>query len=93
MPGDGGHKNSLDPQRLFDSLSAVCQRDAEAAKRLEPAPGGPQEPEASGERPQANCETPPLKAAAGTKRRSVKRKKSKHKDQVSHIFIAFFYLK
>lgn len=77
--GDNGQKNSLDPQRLFDSLSAVCQRDAEAAKRLEPAPGDPEEPEASAEQPQANCERPSLQTAPGVNRRTVKRKKSKHK--------------
>lgn len=82
--GDDGQRNSLDPQRLFDSLSAVCQQDAEAAKRLDPAPGDPEEPEASAEQPQANCERPSLQTPPGAKRRTVKRKKSKHKhkDQV-----------
>lgn len=80
--GDGGQKNPLDPQRLFDSLSAVCQRDAEAARRLEPPPGDPEEPEVaevSGEQQQANCEPPSLQSTAGANRRTVKRKKSKHK--------------
>lgn len=75
----------------------MCQRDAEAAKRLELAPADPEEPEASAEQPQADCERPSLQTAPAANRRTVKRKKSKHKhkDQVrlrwfTWLFISFF---
>lgn len=83
-PNDG-QKNSLDPKRLFDSLSAVCQRDEEAARRLEPAPCAPEEPKVPAEAPRPDPDRPPSPAKEPQlNRHSLKRKKSKHKhsDQV-----------
>ncbi|XP_047467684.1 RNA polymerase II elongation factor ELL-like [Mugil cephalus] len=66
---DDRQRNSLDPKRLFDSLSAVCQREEEAAERLEPADAA--QPEDS-DRPPSPLIVPDLN------RHSTKRKKSKH---------------
>lgn len=98
--GNGGQKISLDPQRLFDSLSAVCQRDAEVAKRLEPTPVAPEEPEAAADRPPSNCvqanRPPSPQTVPSLSRHTIKRKKSKHKhkDQVrsqKKIFTRLFF--
>ncbi|XP_068195383.1 RNA polymerase II elongation factor ELL-like isoform X2 [Antennarius striatus] len=75
--------NSLDPRRLFDSLSAVCQREAEAAERLEPTPcsESPQEEtKPTAVKPQPEPERPPsLLIVPERSRHTIKRKKSKHK--------------
>lgn len=71
--------NSLDPKRLFDSLSAVCEQEAEAAKRLEPT-DAPKEPE---ERQKPTCDAPPAPLIApDLSRHTVKKKKSKHKHKI-----------
>lgn len=81
---DGRQKNSLDPRKLFDSLSAVCQQE-EVAKRLEPTPAAQEMPESTEHHPQPDFGQPPspLKVP-DLKSHTVKRKKGKHKhrDQV-----------
>uniref|UniRef100_A0A3Q3W5C0 OCEL domain-containing protein n=1 Tax=Mola mola TaxID=94237 RepID=A0A3Q3W5C0_MOLML len=87
--GNNRQRDSLDPRRLFDSLSEVCQREAEAAKRLEPT-SCPQEPKATADQPQPNSDRPasPL-TVPSLDRHTIKRKKSKHKHraQVSPDFL------
>ncbi len=86
--GDDGKRNSLDPQRLFDSLSAVCQQEAEVAKRLEPAPCAQDEPEGTADHTQPNSDRPPSPLIVPDRNRhTIKRKKSKHKhrDQVRKL--------
>ncbi|KAM9341142.1 RNA polymerase II elongation factor ELL-like [Symphorus nematophorus] len=80
VAGNDSQRESLDPRRLFDSLSAVCQREAEAAKRLEPSPCAHEEPEATAEKPQPNSELPPSPLIVpDLSKNTTKRKKSKHK--------------
>ncbi|XP_074547786.1 RNA polymerase II elongation factor ELL-like [Halichoeres trimaculatus] len=67
-------KNSLDPRKLFDSLSAVCRQEEEVTKRLEPA--HQEEPSADPSKP-----APDLQVAPDEGRHRFKRKKSKHKEQ------------
>ncbi|KAG8013257.1 RNA polymerase II elongation factor ELL [Nibea albiflora] len=78
--GNDGQSNSLDPRKLFDSLTAVCQRDAEAVERLEPTGRVQEEPKGTADYPQPNseCSPPPL-IVPDLNRHTVKRKKSKHK--------------
>uniref|UniRef100_A0A3Q3WAV5 OCEL domain-containing protein n=1 Tax=Mola mola TaxID=94237 RepID=A0A3Q3WAV5_MOLML len=88
--GNNRQRDSLDPRRLFDSLSEVCQREAEAAKRLEPT-SCPQEPKATADQPQPNSDRPasPL-TVPSLDRHTIKRKKSKHKHRAqvrSHLFV------
>ncbi|XP_068457335.1 RNA polymerase II elongation factor ELL-like [Clinocottus analis] len=76
--------DSLDPRTLFESLSAVCRRDAEAAERLEPppAPAAEEEPgvTASDPRPAGDPARPPAALPPPElNRHANKRKKSKHK--------------
>ncbi|XP_069008690.1 RNA polymerase II elongation factor ELL-like [Embiotoca jacksoni] len=74
---DDGPMNSLDPQKLFDSLSAVCRQEAEVAKRLEPTRAAQDEPE---DRPRPNADRPPSSAIVPDRtRHAVKRAKRKHK--------------
>ncbi|XP_019953653.1 RNA polymerase II elongation factor ELL-like [Paralichthys olivaceus] len=74
--GDGKN-NSLDPRKLFDSLSVVCQREDEVAKRLEPSPCAQQDP---GDLPPPDSDRPPSPLIVpDLSRRTTKRKKSKHK--------------
>uniref|UniRef100_A0A4W6E6R8 OCEL domain-containing protein n=1 Tax=Lates calcarifer TaxID=8187 RepID=A0A4W6E6R8_LATCA len=83
---DDGKKNSLDPRKLFDSLSAVCQQEEEVAKRLEPTPCAQEEPESPENNPQPNSDhLPSPLIVPNLSKHTTKRKKSKHKhrDQVS----------
>uniref|UniRef100_A0A7N8YCF1 RNA polymerase II elongation factor ELL-like n=1 Tax=Mastacembelus armatus TaxID=205130 RepID=A0A7N8YCF1_9TELE len=80
---DDRPKNSLDPRRLFDSLSVVCQQEEEMAKRLHLTPAAQEERENPENNPQPDSDhrlsslvVPDLN------RHTIKRKKSKHKDQV-----------
>ncbi|XP_035530404.1 RNA polymerase II elongation factor ELL-like [Morone saxatilis] len=78
--GNDGQKNLLDPRRLFDSLSEVCQREAEVAKRLEPTPRAQEEPRGTADKPQPNSDrTPSPLVVPDLNRHTNKRKKSKHK--------------
>lgn len=83
--GNDEQRNSLDPRKLFDSLSAVCQQEAEVAKRLEQTPCGQEGHEVTADPPQPNSDRslPPL-IVPDLNRHTIKRKKSKHKhrDQV-----------
>ncbi|XP_038129469.1 RNA polymerase II elongation factor ELL-like [Cyprinodon tularosa] len=74
--------NSLDPKRLFESLSAVCQQEAEVAKRLEPKDSPQEEPKDQNEqqKPRSDGPPPPL-MVPDLSRHAVRKKKSKHKDQ------------
>ncbi|XP_037342003.2 RNA polymerase II elongation factor ELL-like isoform X2 [Pungitius pungitius] len=78
---NGGKRDSLDPRQLFDSLSAVCQREAEVEKRLEPTPSAEEKPPVTAsDRPETNPDRPaaPL-MVPDLNRHTIKRKKSKHK--------------
>ncbi|KAL7380415.1 hypothetical protein ABVT39_017565 [Epinephelus coioides] len=78
--GDGQQKNSLDPAKLFASLSAVCEREAEVAERLEPTPCAQEEPTVTTDPPQPKSDRPPSPLIVpDLKRHTNKRKKSKHK--------------
>ncbi|KAF7201507.1 RNA polymerase II elongation factor ELL [Nothobranchius furzeri] len=72
--------NSLYPKKLMDSLSAVCQQEAEVAKRLElmdAAHEGQKDPE---RHPLINSSRPSsLLTVPDLSRHTVKKKKSKHK--------------
>lgn len=77
-----GQRDSVDPRRLFDSLSAVCQREAEAAKRMEPSPCAQEEPEGPADHHQSISDRPPYPlTASDLSRHTIKRKKNKHRDQ------------
>ncbi|XP_012736516.2 RNA polymerase II elongation factor ELL [Fundulus heteroclitus] len=79
---EDGRENSLDPKRLFDSLSAVCQQETEVAKRLKPTDSPQEEPKDPDGRGKPDSELPPPPLMAPDQRRhTVKKKKSKHKDQ------------
>lgn len=77
---DGRRRNSLDPRKLLDSLSAVCEREAEVAKRLEPTPSAVKdnEPPAAHPQPKSDCPPAPVKVPP-LDRHKTRRKKSKHK--------------
>ncbi|XP_054894169.1 RNA polymerase II elongation factor ELL-like [Poeciliopsis prolifica] len=77
---EDGQNDSLDPKRLFDSLSAVCQQEAEVAKRLEQTDASQEEPRDSEEqqKPKSDCPPVPL-MIPDLSRHTVKKKKSKHK--------------
>ncbi|XP_034063240.1 RNA polymerase II elongation factor ELL-like [Gymnodraco acuticeps] len=76
--GNGGQRNSLDPQKLSDSLSAACQR--EVAERLEPTPVLQEEPKVTADSPPPNSDLPPSPLTVpDLHRHTIKRKKSKHK--------------
>ncbi|CAG5866616.1 unnamed protein product [Menidia menidia] len=73
---DDKPKNSLDPKKLFESLSAVCEPETEVAKRLQPADTdheGPKDSKEGGEDSSYPLTVPELS------RHTIKRKKSKHK--------------
>lgn len=83
---DDGRRNSLDPRKLLDSLSAVCQQQEEVAKRLEPTPCAQEEPGSPEGHPQPDSVRPPSPLIVPDRsKHTTKRKKSKHKhkDQVS----------
>ncbi|XP_070776177.1 RNA polymerase II elongation factor ELL-like [Enoplosus armatus] len=71
-----GQRNLLDPQRLFDSLSAVCQQEAKVAERLEPSLCAQEEPEGPVDHPPPD---PSPLIVPDRSRHTIKRKKSKHK--------------
>ncbi|XP_040054630.2 RNA polymerase II elongation factor ELL [Gasterosteus aculeatus] len=78
---NGSKRDSLDPRQLFESLSAVCQREAEVAKRLEPTHCVEEKPRVTAsDRPLTNPDRPaaPL-MVPDLNRHTIKRKKSKHK--------------
>ncbi|MEQ2262203.1 hypothetical protein XENORESO_001355 [Xenotaenia resolanae] len=77
-----GQNNLLDPKRLFDSLSAVCQQEAEVAKRLEPTDSPQEEPKDPEKQQKPNSppdHPPPPLVLPDLSRHTVKKKKSKHK--------------
>ena len=75
-----GKKNSLDPRKLFDSLSVACQQEDEVAKRLQPSPGAQEEAESPGDLPLPDSDRPPPPLVVpDLSRHTTKRKKSKHK--------------
>ncbi|XP_071353848.1 RNA polymerase II elongation factor ELL-like [Trachinotus anak] len=78
---DDGKRNSLDPRKLLDSLSAVCQQEEEVAKRLEHTPCAQEEPESPEDQlAEPNCDRPPSPLIVpDLSRNTTKRKKSKHK--------------
>lgn len=80
-----GKRDSLDPRKLFDSLSATCWQEEEeekeeVAKRLEPSPCALEEPQSleNHRRPDPDRPPSPLIVPVLSKR-TAKRKKSKHK--------------
>ncbi|KAM6969033.1 RNA polymerase II elongation factor ELL-like [Tautogolabrus adspersus] len=79
--GNDKQRNSLDPRKLFDSLSAVCQQEAEVAKRLKPTPPcAPEEPDSTAtDHSKPSPDPPPLLVVPKQDRHTIKRKKSKHK--------------
>uniref|UniRef100_A0A3B5M5R9 OCEL domain-containing protein n=1 Tax=Xiphophorus couchianus TaxID=32473 RepID=A0A3B5M5R9_9TELE len=80
---EDGQNNSLNPKRLFDSLSAVCQQEAEVAKRLEQTDAPQEEPRDPEEQQKPKSDHPSLPLMVpNLSRHTVKKKKSKHKDQV-----------
>lgn len=91
VKADDGRGDSLDPRRLFDSLSAVCQQEAVAAKRLEPtdsAQEGPKDPTAQ---PGTDSDRPPSPLLVpDLSRHAVKKKKSKHREHVRKHFILYY---
>lgn len=80
VTADDGQRDLLDPQKLIDSLSAVCQQEEKVAKRLEPPHAVPKGPEIREDRPQPHSDRPqsPLIVPDLTKY-AVKKKRSKHK--------------
>lgn len=89
--GNDGQRDSLDPRKLFDSLSAVCQREAEVVERLEPTPCAQEEPKSTADHLQPISDRPPSPLVVpDLNRHTVKRKKSKHKhrDQVRKQLIS-----
>uniref|UniRef100_A0A3Q0SPH1 OCEL domain-containing protein n=1 Tax=Amphilophus citrinellus TaxID=61819 RepID=A0A3Q0SPH1_AMPCI len=80
VTADDRQRDSLDPQKLIDSLSAVCQQEEKVAKRLEPPHAVPKGPEIPEDHPQPNSDRPqsPLIVPDLTKH-AIKKKKSKHK--------------
>lgn len=80
VTADDKQRVSLDPQRLIDSLSAVCQQEEKVAKRLEPPHAPPKEPEIPQDHPQDNSDHPPsLLTVPDLTKHAIKKKKSKHK--------------
>ncbi|XP_041827123.1 RNA polymerase II elongation factor ELL-like [Melanotaenia boesemani] len=75
-----GQRNCLDPKKLFESLSEVCQQEADVAKRLQPSDAAqvvPKDPEDDC-KPNSDCPPSPL-VVPSLSRRTTKRRKSKHK--------------
>ncbi|TDG99024.1 hypothetical protein EPR50_G00206330 [Perca flavescens] len=78
--GNDEQRNHLDPRKLFDNLSAVCQQEAEVAKRLGQTPCAQEEHKVTADPPQPNSDrSPPPVIVPDANRHTVKRKKSKHK--------------
>lgn len=89
---DGRQKKSLDPRKLFDSLSAVCQQEEEVAKRLELPLAAQDKPESTEHRPECQAQPgfdqrPSPLTVPDLSSRTAKRKRSKHKhrEQVSML--------
>ncbi|CAJ1074402.1 RNA polymerase II elongation factor ELL-like [Xyrichtys novacula] len=78
---DDKPKNPLDPRKLFDSLSAVCQQEEDVAKRLEPThPPSQEEPDSTAaDQTKLNPDPSSPPVAPDQDRHTIKRKKSKHK--------------
>ncbi|XP_053291103.1 RNA polymerase II elongation factor ELL isoform X1 [Pleuronectes platessa] len=75
-----GKKNSLDPRKLFDSLSVACRQEEEVVKRLEPSPCAQEEAESPGDLPLPDSDRPPSPLVVpDLSRHTTKRKRSKHK--------------
>ncbi|XP_032355979.1 RNA polymerase II elongation factor ELL [Etheostoma spectabile] len=73
-------RNSLDPRKLFGSLSTVCQQEAEVAKRLHQTPCAQEGHEVTADPPQPNSDRSPSPLIVpDLSRHTIKRKKSKHK--------------
>ncbi|KAF3701044.1 RNA polymerase II elongation factor ELL Eleven-nineteen lysine-rich leukemia protein [Channa argus] len=71
---------SLDPRKLLYSLSAVCQQEEDAAKRLQPTHAAQKEPKSPKDRPRGTFDQPPLPLITSDQNNhTAKRKKSKHK--------------
>uniref|UniRef100_A0A3Q0SG56 OCEL domain-containing protein n=1 Tax=Amphilophus citrinellus TaxID=61819 RepID=A0A3Q0SG56_AMPCI len=89
VTADDRQRDSLDPQKLIDSLSAVCQQEEKVAKRLEPPHAVPKGPEIPEDHPQPNSDRPqsPLIVPDLTKhlfsfmRRDKKEKRKKHSSE------------
>ncbi|XP_059208858.1 RNA polymerase II elongation factor ELL-like [Centropristis striata] len=78
--GNDQQRNSIDSRTLIDSLSAVCQQEAEVAKRLGATPGAQEEPEKPADPSKDKCDRPPSPLLVpDLNRHKTKRKKSKHK--------------
>lgn len=79
---DNSRRNSLDPKKLFDSLSEVSKQKVEVAKRLEPAPSVPEDSKGSAPLPQSKSDRPPSPLEVPRlDRHSRMRRKSKHRDR------------
>uniref|UniRef100_UPI0037E788E3 RNA polymerase II elongation factor ELL-like n=1 Tax=Semicossyphus pulcher TaxID=241346 RepID=UPI0037E788E3 len=79
--GNDKRRNSLDPRKLLDSLSAVCQREEEVAKRLKATPPCTlEEPDSTAADHRKPSPDPPSPLVVpDLDRHTIKRKKSKHK--------------
>ncbi|XP_029350429.1 RNA polymerase II elongation factor ELL-like [Echeneis naucrates] len=80
--GDDRKRNSLDPRKLLDSLSEVCQQEEAMAERLEPTLCAQEEHDNPKDhlQPVSDHPPPPL-IVSDVSRHVTKRKKNKHKDQ------------
>lgn len=77
---DDEKRDSLDPKKLFDSLSAVCKEEAEVAKRLEPTYAAQMKTEDPEDSPKSNSDRPPSPLIVPKRNKhAIKKKKSKHK--------------
>ncbi|XP_029901157.1 RNA polymerase II elongation factor ELL-like [Myripristis murdjan] len=77
---DNSCRNSLDPRKLFDSLSVVCKQETEVAKRLEPAPFAVEDAKAPAALHHPDSDHPPSPLnVPQLDKHSRKRRKSKHK--------------
>ncbi|KAM9355757.1 RNA polymerase II elongation factor ELL-like [Pholidichthys leucotaenia] len=80
---DDQRRNSLDPLKLLDSLSTVCQQVAKVGERLELTPGAKVGSGYSKDSLQpSSCRPPSANSVPDLTRHEIKRKKSKHKDCV-----------
>uniref|UniRef100_A0A3P8T2U2 OCEL domain-containing protein n=1 Tax=Amphiprion percula TaxID=161767 RepID=A0A3P8T2U2_AMPPE len=80
VTADNGQRQSLDPKKLFDSLSVVCKQEAEVAKRFEPTCAVQLKTEARNDSPQLDCDRSPSPLIVpNLSKHAIKKKKSKHK--------------
>ncbi|XP_056152083.1 RNA polymerase II elongation factor ELL-like [Lampris incognitus] len=83
---DNSRRNSLDPQKLMDSLSSVCKEQEDVAKRLEPAPTALGDAKGSALPSQPIFHHPPSPPKVPIlDRHSRKRRKSKHKHRDQEV--------